>query len=269
MHAGAAMSCRRCANASALSVEDLRYSARILDEYGNMSSAFVYFVLKSALEDNARAGMVVDVGLRRGFQLSRRAAFRGSPRVSAAILTRRVEAETLDHLREDDPRAIRSRGDLRRINRIMGNVSIVDSLLKGSRSPVRRHGLPSWEPAMARCYLRRRPASGAMNGPDVALTFVDQQDLCERADARGVCGSRLDGARRRHGCLRLARTPGSSALRRHRRESLRAPFRGRCLVALVPRNCADHRTVSSRASRGERELRCSAAILSVPWAPMR
>ena len=69
--------------------------------------------------------------------------------MSTAILTRRVEAETLDHLREDDPRAIRS-GDLRRINRVMGNVSIVDSLLK-ALSPVHRRGLPSWEPAMARC----------------------------------------------------------------------------------------------------------------------
>ncbi len=44
--------------------------------------------------------------------------------MSEAILMRRVEAETLDHLREDDPRAIRSRRDLRRINRIMGNLPI-------------------------------------------------------------------------------------------------------------------------------------------------
>jgi hypothetical protein len=54
--------------------------------------------------------------------------------MSDAILTRCVEAETLDHLREDDPRAIRSRRDLRRINRIMGNFPIVDSLLNGSLS---------------------------------------------------------------------------------------------------------------------------------------
>jgi len=52
--------------------------------------------------------------------------------MSNAILTRRVEPETLDHLREDDPRAIRSRRDLRRINRIMGNTGIVDSLLNRS-----------------------------------------------------------------------------------------------------------------------------------------
>jgi alkylresorcinol/alkylpyrone synthase len=36
--------------------EDLRYSADMLRLYGNMSSAFVYFVLQAALEDEARAG---------------------------------------------------------------------------------------------------------------------------------------------------------------------------------------------------------------------
>ena len=39
-----------------LSVDDLRYSAAILDEYGNMSSAFIYFVLKAALDDDAPQG---------------------------------------------------------------------------------------------------------------------------------------------------------------------------------------------------------------------
>jgi alkylresorcinol/alkylpyrone synthase len=39
-----------------LSDDDLRYSAAILNEYGNMSSAFVYFVLKAALEDHAPQG---------------------------------------------------------------------------------------------------------------------------------------------------------------------------------------------------------------------
>ncbi|HEX7499872.1 MAG TPA: 3-oxoacyl-[acyl-carrier-protein] synthase III C-terminal domain-containing protein, partial [Polyangia bacterium] len=35
---------------------DLRYSAAMLREYGNMSSAFVYFVLEAALADDAAAG---------------------------------------------------------------------------------------------------------------------------------------------------------------------------------------------------------------------
>ena len=41
----------------ALSVEDLRYSAAVLREYGNLSSASVYFVLKEALHDDAAAGI--------------------------------------------------------------------------------------------------------------------------------------------------------------------------------------------------------------------
>ncbi len=39
-----------------LSDTDLRYSANMLYEYGNMSSAFVYFVLQAALADKAPAG---------------------------------------------------------------------------------------------------------------------------------------------------------------------------------------------------------------------
>jgi len=39
-----------------LTVEDLRYSADTLHRYGNMSSAFVYFVLEAALKDNAKPG---------------------------------------------------------------------------------------------------------------------------------------------------------------------------------------------------------------------
>jgi predicted naringenin-chalcone synthase len=36
--------------------DDLRYSAAMLREYGNLSSAFVYFVLEAALADDAAPG---------------------------------------------------------------------------------------------------------------------------------------------------------------------------------------------------------------------
>jgi polyketide synthase Type III len=39
-----------------LSANDLRYSADMLREYGNMSSAFVYFVMQAALKDDAVPG---------------------------------------------------------------------------------------------------------------------------------------------------------------------------------------------------------------------
>ena len=56
MHAGGRDVLQALRERIGLSVDDLRYSAAILDEYGNMSSAFVYFVLKSALDDNAPQG---------------------------------------------------------------------------------------------------------------------------------------------------------------------------------------------------------------------
>jgi len=56
MHAGGRDVLQALRDRIGLSVDDLRYSAAILDEYGNMSSAFVYFVLKDALEDNAPPG---------------------------------------------------------------------------------------------------------------------------------------------------------------------------------------------------------------------
>src|SRR5262245_47260239 len=102
--------------------------------------------------------MVVDVGLRRRIQLSRRAARSGCPRMSRGILARRVEEETLDHLPEDDPRAVRSRRDLRRINRIMGNDSIVETLLSGSlvRPPSRIAELGAGDGSLALRLAQRR-----------------------------------------------------------------------------------------------------------------
>jgi predicted naringenin-chalcone synthase len=56
MHAGGRDVLQALRERIGLSVDDLRYSASILDEYGNMSSASVYFVLESALKGNAPQG---------------------------------------------------------------------------------------------------------------------------------------------------------------------------------------------------------------------
>jgi Methyltransferase domain len=95
--------------------------------------------------------------------------------VSATILMRRVEAETLDHLPEDDPHAIRSRRDLRRVNRIMGNLPILDSLLGASllRVPAQIAELGAGDGTLLLRLARRR----AREWPGVALTLVDRQDL--------------------------------------------------------------------------------------------
>jgi SAM-dependent methyltransferase len=103
--------------------------------------------------------------------------------MSRTILARRVEEETLDHLREEDPRAIRSRRDLRRINRVMGNASILDSLLQDSlkHPPKRIAELGAGDGSLLLGIARRR----ARSWPGVALTLVDRQDLFDataRAD---------------------------------------------------------------------------------------
>ncbi len=56
MHAGGRDVLRALERELALESEDLRYSTATLREYGNMSSAFVYFVLEAALSDQAPAG---------------------------------------------------------------------------------------------------------------------------------------------------------------------------------------------------------------------
>jgi len=56
MHAGGRDVLQALRERIGLSVDNLRYSAKILNDFGNMSSAFVYFVLKAALEDCAPQG---------------------------------------------------------------------------------------------------------------------------------------------------------------------------------------------------------------------
>ncbi|MGA8147592.1 MAG: 3-oxoacyl-[acyl-carrier-protein] synthase III C-terminal domain-containing protein [Gallionellaceae bacterium] len=56
MHAGGRDVLLELQNRMDITAEDLRYSADMLRLYGNMSSAFVYFVLQAALKDNAKPG---------------------------------------------------------------------------------------------------------------------------------------------------------------------------------------------------------------------
>ena len=56
MHAGGRDVLQALADRLGIADHDLRYSAAILREYGNMSSAFIYFVLEAALDDAADGG---------------------------------------------------------------------------------------------------------------------------------------------------------------------------------------------------------------------
>jgi predicted naringenin-chalcone synthase len=56
LHAGGRDVLQAMTRQLALQPQDLRYSAAMLREYGNLSSAFVYFVLQAALADQAEPG---------------------------------------------------------------------------------------------------------------------------------------------------------------------------------------------------------------------
>jgi len=56
LHAGGPRRAARTGAAPRTRDADLRYSAAMLREYGNLSSAFVFFVLEAALADDAPGG---------------------------------------------------------------------------------------------------------------------------------------------------------------------------------------------------------------------
>ena len=109
-----------------LSGSDVRHSSAVLREFGNISSPTVYFVLERAPERFRARRPVVDVRIRRGLRLSRRIFG------SECCVKRIVQPELLDTLPPDDPRAVRSRRDLRRVNGWMRNHAIMADALKNA-----------------------------------------------------------------------------------------------------------------------------------------
>lgn len=87
---------------------------------------------------------------------------------------RLVQAETLDYLEEDDPRAIRSRADLRRIHAVMGTRRILLNALRKLHCKPRR----IIEIGAGDASLMLRLAQAMVNewGP-VQLTLLDRQKL--------------------------------------------------------------------------------------------
>lgn len=91
-------------------------------------------------------------------------------------MARVVEPEWLDHLPADDPRAIRSRGDLRRINWLMSATRLLgealDPLVAG-RAEVRIVELGAGDGSL----LLRLAGSRAMSWPAVTLELLDLQPV--------------------------------------------------------------------------------------------
>ncbi len=94
-------------------------------------------------------------------------------------LPRTVAAETLDGLAADDPKAIRSRRDLRRVHRVMGTRSMVLQALRGMTAlhhkpePVRVLELGAGDGSLMLGVARTLAAEW----PTVELTLLDAQPL--------------------------------------------------------------------------------------------
>ncbi len=94
----------------------------------------------------------------------------------AVNMPRRVEPELLDALPPDDPRAVRSRKDLRRINRLMRNQAVLgnalDGIVRGSPS-IRLVELGAGDGTL----LLRLARSRAKRWPNVKLGLLDMQPV--------------------------------------------------------------------------------------------
>jgi len=92
------------------------------------------------------------------------------------MMNRRVEPELLDELCANDPRAIRSRRDLRRLNALMGNAGVIARAVlqaSGGRPPRQLVDLGAGDGSfMLRLAKRLRLA-----WPNVEVTLVDRQDI--------------------------------------------------------------------------------------------
>jgi Methyltransferase domain len=93
---------------------------------------------------------------------------------------RRLEAELLDHLPADDPRAVRSRRDLKRVNAWMRNANCLAALLRtqaGTRQPRTILDMGSGDGALMLEVARRL----APQWRDVKVILLDQQNIVSAA----------------------------------------------------------------------------------------
>lgn len=120
----------------------------------------------------------MDRNIRSGLQLSRGAA-------EGRLRTRRrtVNPEILDELLPADPRAIRSRRDLQRVNRVMGSCGILSRALEHALAPAAHNAplrileLGAGDGSLALRIAKRLVRSW----PAVELTLLDRQDLIAQA----------------------------------------------------------------------------------------
>ena len=256
-----AMCWPRCKTGCALPRIACVTARHILRRYGNMSSAFVYFVLQAALLDNCDARMVVDVFVRRGIQLPWRLARGGviwpgpgrghGPEPAAA---RGAGAPRRPRRRRPARPPLATR--LAPYSPRHGDVAD-RAACDGSR-----HG--EKPAAHARRARRRRRLPDAAAGKAARSTVAGRSRhvagparSCRAGDAGRAAPRRLDAPRRGDGCVRLA----GNARRRALGCRLRQPVHPPLFVARA-------RAIAARESRRARV--CSfAASRDAPPSPWR
>jgi SAM-dependent methyltransferase len=92
-----------------------------------------------------------------------------------AMLTRRVESETLDGLSADDPRAQHARSDLRRVHRAMRSATVLAAAISQALSPSERPQRWLEVGAGDATLLARLAPRLARRWPHVELTLLDRQ----------------------------------------------------------------------------------------------
>jgi hypothetical protein len=93
-------------------------------------------------------------------------------------MERSLQAELLDELPADDPRAVGSRRDLRRINALMGNARLMARAVRGAASyaaPRRIVDLGAGDGALLLRWVRRMPSLA----PGTEVLLVDCQDAAD------------------------------------------------------------------------------------------
>ena len=100
-------------------------------------------------------------------------------------MNRRVEAELLDELPANDPRAIRSRRDLRRVNALMGNAGVIARALLqacGGRPPRQLADLGAGDGT----FMLRLAKCLSPAWPNVEVTLVDRQGIVTTETRREI-----------------------------------------------------------------------------------